>query len=115
MDQLSALVVSRLLELNLSAREAAKRSRGRVSYSTLRNIARGVHGGAITDRVAEGISMALEVPLRLVYEAAKAPQPMSRWEWPSRFDRLMPEERRLIEEMAAALLRAYDRGAREAG
>lgn len=114
-DQLSALVVSRLVELGLSARAAADRSRGRVSYSTLRNIARGTHGGRITDRVAEGISLALEVPLPRVYEAAKAPQPMSRWDWPERFDRLVPEERRLIEDMASALLRAYDRGLRDAG
>jgi hypothetical protein len=114
-DQLSRLVVSRLIELGISARTAAERSRGRVSYSTIRNIARGTHGGRITDKVAEGISLALEVPLPRIYEAAKAPQPMSRWDWPSRFDRLVPEERRLIEDMAAALLRAYDRGLRDAG
>lgn len=63
--------------------------------------------------MAEGISLALDVPLSRVYEAARAPQPMSRWDWPERFDRLLPEERRLIEEMAAALLRAYDRGVKD--
>lgn len=114
-NQLQALVVSRLIELNLSARAAADRSRGKVSYSTLRNIARGVHGGKVGDRIAEGISAALDLPLSQVYEAAQAPQPMSRWEWPERFERLQPPERRLVEEIAAALLNAYDRGLRDAG
>jgi hypothetical protein len=114
-EQLSGLVVRRLIELDLSAREAASRSRGRVSYSTIRNIARGTHGGKITDTVAEGLAIALDVPLAAVYEAARVPQPLSRWEWPEKFDRLVPEERRLIEELAAALLRARGRGLRNAG
>lgn len=115
MNRLQALVVSRLIELDLSARAAADKSRGKVSYSTLRNIARGIHGGKITDRIAEGISAALDVPLSQVYDAAQAPQPMSRWEWPERFERLNLQQRRLVEEVAAALLDAYDRGMRDTG
>lgn len=113
-NHLQALVVSRLIELDLSARAAADRSRGKVSYSTLRNIARGSHGGKITDRIAEGISAALDVPLSQVYAAASVPQPMSRWEWPERFERLNLPERQLVEAIAAALLGAYDRGLRDA-
>lgn len=114
MNHLQALVVSRLIELDLSARAAAERSRGKVSYSTLRNISRGIHGGKITDRIAEGISSALDVPLSQVYEAAQAPQPMSTWEWPERFERLKLPQRRLVEDVAAALLDAYDQGVRDA-
>lgn len=98
----------------MTAREAARRGEGLVSYETIRNLARGVrHTGRISDRVAEGLSRALQVPVAKVYEAAGVQQPGERWEWPQRFDRLDFAQRQLVEEVAAALLESYEKGRRD--
>jgi hypothetical protein len=116
---LQQLVVRRLHDLGdatgpMSAREAAKKSRGLISYETLRVIARGDHSGRISDDTAQGLAFALDVPLSQVYEAASAPQPTSRWELPPRFDRLDQSQRRVVEAVAAAMLEAYERGQKDA-
>lgn len=118
-NELSELVLRRLAELGtpgspMSIREATRRSRSRLNYETLRKIARGEHSGDITDQTAEGLSLALDVPVQQVYVAARVPRPMSRWELPTRFDRLDLEDRRVVEEVAAALLRAREKGLRDA-
>jgi hypothetical protein len=100
-------------DLGLSIRGASERSRDGLSYETMRNIARGRHSGRISDRRAQGLATALDVPLSRIYEAARVPRPMSTWKWPKRFDRLLPAQRRQVEEFAAALLDAYDRGVRD--
>lgn len=117
-ESLQDLVLRRLSELGdqegpMSAKAAAARSRDRISYETLRLIARGKHGGRIGDRIAEGLSLALDVPISEVYRAAGAPRPQSRWDWPQRFERLDAGQRQLVEEIASALLEAYDRGRRD--
>lgn len=118
LERLQELIVTRLRELGdstgpMSAREAARRAEGLVSYETIRNLARGVrHTGRLTDRVAEGLSKALQVPVTKVYEAAGVPEPGDRWVWPERFSRLTPAQRALVEDVAAALLEAYDKGIR---
>src|SRR4051812_45218397 len=114
-DQLQHLVLTRLAELGekgrpMSARAAADRSGGAVSYDTLYTIANGKHSGRLTDRVAEGIAAALEVPVSRVYDAAGAPRPQGRWLPPERLDRLDSTQRRLLEEIGAALLEADARG-----
>jgi hypothetical protein len=119
MSDLHELVLRRLAELGepgspMSVRRAADRSRGRITYETLRVIARGEHSGKLTDKVAEGLAMALDVPLQQVYDAARVPRPQSRWVMPERFDRLDPPQRRLVEDFAAGLLEAYDKGLRDA-
>lgn len=122
-DQLQQLVLTRLAQLGepgtpMSARAAARRSHGRVSYDTLYQIANGKHSGRLTDATAEGIAAALEVPVSDVYDAAGAPRPQGRWLLPERFDRLTIEQRRLVEEFCGALLdadaRGYERGRRDA-
>lgn len=118
-NELQQLVLRRLDELGdrtgpMSTRAAAERSGGLVSYETLRGIARGTHSGKITDRTAEGISRALDVPLAQVYLTARVPRPQSRWRWPERFDRLDAAQRRLVEDVAAAMLEAYEKGVRDA-
>lgn len=118
-NELQQLILRRLAELGdrngpMSTRQAAERSGGHVSYETLRGIARGTHSGKIADKTAEGIARALEVPVAEVYGAARVPRPQSRWRWPERFDRLDAAQRRLVEEMAAALLEAYEKGVRDA-
>lgn len=118
-ERLQDLILRRLAELGdangpMSAREAARRAEGLVSYETLRNLARGVrHTGRISDRVAEGISRALQIPVAKVYEAAGVQQPGERWRLPPRFDRLPVEQRRLVEDVASALLESYERGRRD--
>jgi hypothetical protein len=120
-ERLQDLILSRLHELGdktgpMSAREAARRADGLVSYETLRNLARGVrHRGGISDRVAEGLARALQVPTARVYEAAGVPSPGERWQWPRRFDRLNPSQRALVEDVAAAILEAEERGRRQGG
>lgn len=69
----------------------------------------------IEEKTVEGLALALDVPASRVYETASVPRPQSRWEWPARFDRLTLPERRAVENMAAALLGAYERGLRDAG
>lgn len=122
-DQLQHLVLYRLAELGtpgkpMSAREAARRSNGAVSYDTLYTIANGKHSGRLTDPVAEGIAAALDVPVSRVYDAAGAPRPQGRWVPPERLDRLSLEQRRQLEDLGAALLDAdakgYERGRRDA-
>ena len=118
-ERLSDLILVRLAELGdengpMSAREAARRAEGLASVETIRNLARGVrHTGRITDRVAEGLARALQVPVSRVYAAAGIRPPGERWRLPERFDRLPVEQRRLVEDVASALLESYERGRRD--
>lgn len=118
---LQDLILTRLQQLGdrsgpMSAREASRRADGLVSYETMRLLARGgKHTGRITDRTAEGLSRALDVPVGRIYEAAGVPAPSGRWDWPERFSRLSPPQRSLVEDVAAAILEAYERGRRDAG
>lgn len=119
MQSLQDLVLTRMAELGdrsgpISAREVARRSNNLISYETLRAIARGLHSGRISDRTAEGLSIALQVPAARVYEAAGINQPVGRWQWPARFDRLDTAQRRLVEDVAGALLEAHEKGRRDA-
>lgn len=122
-NQLQQLVLTRLAELGepgrpMSIRAAAERARGLTSHHTLTAIANGEHSGRISDRTAEGVAAALAVPVARVYDAAGVPRPHGRWHWPDKFDRVRPEDRVLIEDLASALLKAeergFDRGRRDA-
>lgn len=113
-ESLQDLVLRRLVELGdaegaLPLRAAADKSRGKVSYESIRRIARGRHG-RINDRVAEGLAEALDVPLAEIYRAAGVPRPGARWEWPERFDRLPPAQRKVVEDVAAAMMEMFDKG-----
>lgn len=98
----------------LSLRNVVARSGDRLSVETVRRIIRGEHGGNLSDKVAEGLSIALELPLKKVYETAGLPQPSRRWEWPPKFDRLSMAERQVVEDVARGFLHAYERGRRDA-
>lgn len=116
---LQHLVLLRLAELGdgvtpLSAREASRRAQGLVSYETISKIASGRHSGRISDQTAEGLALGLQVPVARVYHAAGVVQPESRWHWPSRFDRLDASQRRLVEDVAGAILDAREKGRRDA-
>jgi hypothetical protein len=117
-DRLQELILTRLRELGdesgpMSAREAARRADGFLSLERFRLLARGKggrHKGRITDKTAEGLSIALQVPLAWVYEAAGAPTPGTRWELPERFDRIPPSLRQTFEELMAGALAQYEAG-----
>jgi hypothetical protein len=118
-NELQDLMLRRLAELGdpgqpLSLRRAAEKTRGLVSYEILRQIARGEHSGNIADRSAEGIALAIGVPVEQVYQAAKVPRPSGRWQWPARFDRLDLSQRRVVEDVAAGFLDSYEKGLRDA-
>lgn len=116
---LAELVAQRLSDLGdrsgpLSMNAAVNRANGRISYENFRRIARGEHGGQFTDRIAEGLALAIDVPLAEVYRVAGLPQPTGRWELDRKYDRLSLSERVVVENVAAALLSAYERGRRDA-
>lgn len=118
-EGLADLIANRMIALGgdggpLSLRNVVMRSGDRLSPETLRRIARGEHQGNISDRVAEGLSIALEIPLKRIYEAAGLPQPSRRWDWPAKFDRLSTTERAIVEDVARGFLQAYERGRRDA-
>ena len=118
-NELQDLVLRRLAELGvpgspMSIREATRRSRSHLNYETLRKLARGEHSGDITDQTAEGLSLALGVPVEQVYRAARVPRPLSRWIWPAKYDRLDLDDRRLVEDVAGGFLEAYEKGLRDA-
>lgn len=116
---LAELVAGRMVTLGgkdgpLSLRNVVARSGDRISVENLRRIVRGEHQGNIGDRVAEGLSIALEIPLKQIYEAAGLPQPSRRWEWNPKYDRLSMAERQVVEDVARGFLHAYERGRRDA-
>lgn len=118
-NPLQDLMLTRLAELGtpghpMSIRHATERAGGLVSYEILRRIARGEHSGRISDSTAEGLARALDVPVKVVYEAAMVPRPMTRWQFPARFDRLDQAQRKIVEDVAAGLLESYEKGIRDA-
>lgn len=117
-EGLADLVSDRMIALGgesgpLSLRNVVQRSGDRLSPETLRRIIRGEHQGRISDRIAEGLSIALEIPIGKIYETAGLPQPSRRWDWPAKFDRLSMGERAIVEDVARGFLQAYERGRRD--
>lgn len=118
-ESLQELALRRLQELGgisgpMSAHAAAQKAQGKVSYELLRRILRGLHGGGISDTVAEGLSLALQVPVSMVYRAAGQLTPGEPWPWPERFARLPPAKRKVVEDMVGAMLDMYEMGRRDA-
>lgn len=117
-ESLAELVTTQMYRLGgdkpLSLRDVAERSRGRLSPENVRRISRGEHQGNIGDKVAEGLALALEMPLTEVYRVAGLPQPSGRWEWPPKFERLSVQQRAIVEDVAQGFLAAYEQGRRDA-
>jgi hypothetical protein len=118
-SSLAELVAQRLAALGdksgpMSLRAAVERSRGRLSLENLRRMARGEHQGNFADRTAEGLALALDVPVAEVYRVAGLPQPSGRWEWDAKYDRLDLKHRRIVEDVADGFLDAYEQGRRQA-
>lgn len=106
-QSLQRLVQDRADELSItSARELARRAAGKVSYETIRRILIGKHSGRLTDDIAAGLAMALELPVARVREVAELAPSLGPWHWPTRFEVLDIEDRRLVEAIASRLAAA---------
>lgn len=110
---LQALAQRRLRDLGshgepLSARQAALRAEGLVSYETLRLIVKGEHSGRISPQVAEGLSLALQVPLEQIYAAARKRAPQGPFMLPPEADSLDPKERKAVLSVVDAILSAHE-------
>jgi hypothetical protein len=131
-SDLQQLVERRLADLGdhrgpMATRQAAGRSGGRVSYETLRLIKKGQHSGSISPEVAEGLALALDVPLSTVLTVAGRRIPQGAFVLPKRAEALTKSERSVVlsvvdaildaaaQERAQAALRPVAGGSRRAG
>lgn len=110
---LQQLVQLRLKELGgqrgpMSARQAAARSAGRVSYETLRLLLRGQHSGSIERETAEGVALALDVSVETVLRLVGQRIPLGPFVLPKRADTLIPSERASVLSVVDAILDAAD-------
>lgn len=112
---LQQLVSDRLHELGdkrgpLSARQAAARANGKVSYETLRLIMRGDHSGKLTDEVVDGLALALDVPRSRVLAAMgrAMTQPLPPFTLPDRANRLTRPQRKVVLSVVDAILGAAE-------
>lgn len=111
MGDLQQLVERRLRELGdhrgpMPTRRAAARSQGKVSYETLRLLKIGQHSGAISSEVAEGLALALDVPLETVLEVAGQRIPLGPFVLPKRAETLTKAERAVVLSVVDAILGA---------
>jgi hypothetical protein len=109
-EDLRQLVQSRLDELGITAREAARRSNSAISYETLYAVTTGRRRSELSARGAEGIAAALSIPVSRVWAAVgkTAPEP---WDM-GRFEPLSPTSRQVVESVAARLLALEKAGER---
>src|SRR5215213_288767 len=110
-SDLQQLVETRLRELGdhrgpLSTRQAAARAGGKVSYETLRLIRTGRHSGSISQDVAEGLALALDVPLTKVLAVAGRRIPQGPFVLPKRAEALTKSERGVVLSVVDAILDA---------
>ena len=110
-SDLQQLVESRLREMGdhrgpLSTRQAAARAGGKVSYETLRLIRTGRHSGSISQDVAEGLALALDVPLTRVLAVAGRRIPQGPFVLPKRAEALTKSERNVVLSVVDAILDA---------
>src|SRR4051794_17554968 len=92
----------------MPTRRAAARSQGKVSYETLRLLKIGQHSGAISPDVAEGLALALDVPLTTVLEVAGQRIPLGPFVLPKRAETLTKGERAVVLSVVDAILSAAD-------
>jgi hypothetical protein len=104
-NPLQQLVKDRMAELDLSFREAARRSGGKVSSSTLNNIAIGRQGKHLDDSTLQGIALALDVSQSKVRAVAgTSPDKPVPIRWPKDVDRLTDRQRRAVLDVITAFL-----------
>jgi hypothetical protein len=102
------LIQDRLAELGshgqpLSIRAAARASKGQVSHGQLAAIANGDYG-KISDRVLDGIALALDLPRALVHETYGVRRPHEPFRLPPEADRLTRRQRDAVLSVVRAML-----------
>ncbi len=90
----------------MSARQAAARSNGQISYETLRLLRLGKHSGSITRDTAEGLALALDIPLPEVMQLIGQRIPQGPFRLPKKADTLTPAERAVVLSVVDAILDA---------
>lgn len=106
-ESLADLIRRRLGELERSSRSAAALSHGLVSHFTLSRHAAG-QTRKLTHRTAQGIALAIDVPLDEVMAAAGLPMTPGTFELPARSHLLTHKERLAVIAVIDALLDARD-------
>lgn len=114
---LQQLVLDRLTELGdrrgpMSTRQAALRSRGQVSYETLRLLAKGEHSGRLEEDTVAGLALALDVPRSRILAAMgqQMLQPLPPFELPKRAQQLSRAQRKVVLAVVEGLLSSYEHG-----
>lgn len=79
-----------------------------VSYETLRLLKLGRHSGAITHEVAEGLALALDLPVATVLQVAGQRIPLGPFELPARAETLTKAERAAVLAVVDAILQAAE-------
>lgn len=79
-----------------------------MSYETLRLLKIGRHSGAITHEVAEGLALALDLPVATVLQVAGQRIPLGPFELPARAETLTKAERAVVLSVVDAILQAAD-------
>jgi hypothetical protein len=102
------LIKDRLAELGshgkpLSVRAAARASGGKISHAQLSAIANG-YVGSVTDRVLEGIPLAIDVPRSEIYAAHGVRRPHDSFRLPPEADRLTRRQREAVLSVVRAML-----------
>lgn len=102
-NPLQALVVRRLVELNLSQRDAVRRSGDLFSQATIARIVDG-QVGDVAERTLQGLALALDVPLSQVVEAFEQSRAGKSVGLPARALQLPPDKWRELETIIDNML-----------
>lgn len=110
MNGLARLIVDEKAKQDLSYRDMARRSRGKVSSGYFNGIANGKYDGQVSDEKLRGIAEALDLPFRTVAEAAGKPVdgPLIPFQLPAKASRLSARSRRAVLSVVDALLAAEE-------
>ncbi len=94
----------------MSTRQAASRAGGKVSYETLRLLARGDHSGKLTDDTVDGLALALDVPRSRVLAAMgrQMGQSLPPFTLPDRAHQLTRSQRKAVLSVVDAILNAAE-------
>ena len=104
-NALQELIETRLAELGISQRQACANTRGALTPSTLNRILKG-HHHQITTKTIQGLSLALDVNVSRVEEAANTSNLPNEWrEMLERVDTLSPQRQREVVDFVSAALK----------
>jgi transcriptional regulator with XRE-family HTH domain len=70
-ETMQTLVANRLVELDLSLRQAAARTEGMITFVTIGNIARGYTPDRYSAKTLRGLALALDLPLSRIQAVAE--------------------------------------------